>query len=348
MPSFPDHLLREWFSREKRDLPWRHTRDPYKIWVSEIMLQQTRVETVIPYYHRWMSLFPTIETLAKASEEKVLKAWEGLGYYSRALNLLRNAREILEKHNGLFPSDRETILRLKGIGPYTAGALLSFAFRQKSPLVDGNVQRVFARFFSLSEDLSISSTKKYFERLAEELLPDDEPWIFNEALMELGALVCLPKNPSCSECPLQHDCSSSLAGKQHEFPIKSQKINYIPIHRLVMAYRCGDSLLLRKNTSGVLQHLYEFPYVDFPDPPSEKAIREKIDLFIRTGNRTVTSFPPIPQSFTKYRLRLYPRLITLSEPIFPADHFSLSFEEMKEKPLSSGHKKFFNLLFMNS
>jgi len=187
-----------------RDLPWRTTRDPYLIWVSEIMLQQTRVETVLPYYKRWLKTFPTLESLAEASEDQVLSLWEGLGYYSRARNL--PSKIILEKYGGILPGDSKSLKMLPGIGRYTAGAVASIAFDENTPIIDGNIRRLFTRFFNISTPLQTSETENHLWELAREYLLQGMAGEFNQALMELGALICLPKNPTCEKCPLDMDC----------------------------------------------------------------------------------------------------------------------------------------------
>src|ERR1035438_6680659 len=193
--------LLHWYRRHHRQLPWRATRDPYRIWVSEIMLQQTRVETVLPYYARWLRAFPTVHALAQAKDDRVLKLWEGLGYYSRARNLHRAARIVVREYDGKLPRTANGLRQLPGIGRYTAGAIASIAFGERVPLVDGNVARVFARIFAITTNVKAPRTMDKLWQLAEQLIPDRDPGDFNQALMELGALVCTPKNPRCDAWP---------------------------------------------------------------------------------------------------------------------------------------------------
>ncbi|MGB8955280.1 MAG: A/G-specific adenine glycosylase, partial [Tumebacillaceae bacterium] len=200
--------LLAWYEENKRDLPWRRTRDPYAIWVSEVMLQQTRVETVIPYWHRFLEQFPTIDALAKAPEEQVLKAWEGLGYYSRGRNLQKGAQAVQERHHGIVPDALDEMLALPGVGPYTAGAVLSIAYDRPVPAVDGNVFRVLSRIFLIEEDIMKPKTRKTFEGIAEFMIPEGYAASFNQGLMELGATVCIPKNPRCALCPVREQCSA--------------------------------------------------------------------------------------------------------------------------------------------
>ena len=214
--------LLNWYDANKRDLPWRRDRDPYRIWVSEVMLQQTRVDTVIPYYERFMERFPTVRHLAEAPEEEVLKCWEGLGYYSRARNLQAGARQVVELYGGVVPDDKAAISSLKGIGPYTAGAILSIAYNKPEPAVDGNVMRVMSRYFLLEDDIAKPSARTKIERLAASIIPEGRAGDFNQAVMELGALVCTPKSPGCLLCPVLAQCAGRAAGRERELPVKSK------------------------------------------------------------------------------------------------------------------------------
>jgi A/G-specific adenine glycosylase len=262
--------LLAWYRREKRDLPWRRNRDPYQIWVSEIMLQQTRVETVIPYYHRFMDRFPTIGDLAAAPEEDVLKAWEGLGYYSRARNLQTAARQVTTEHGGVVPRDKASIAALKGVGPYTAGAILSIAFDQPEPAVDGNVMRVLSRYFNLDDDIARPSVRVGMEKLAQELIPLGEAASFNQALMELGALVCTPRNPGCLSCPVMEHCAGRLAGRERELPVKTKAKPPKPVYRLAVLIEgtgeaAGRVLVRQRPAEGLLARMWELPHVEAPN-----------------------------------------------------------------------------------
>ncbi|MGA8944039.1 MAG: A/G-specific adenine glycosylase [Thermoactinomyces sp.] len=255
--------LLAWYSKNKRDLPWRQSKDPYKIWVSEIMLQQTRVDSVIPYFQRFISLFPSIEDLASAPEEQVIKAWEGLGYYSRAKNLHAAAKEIVFHGDGKIPSDRNSILKLKGIGSYTAGAILSIAFDQKVPAVDGNVMRVLSRLFALTDDISAVSTRKKMESLAEQLIPEENPGDFNQALMELGALVCSPTSPTCLFCPVRLMCDAYEQGIEEKLPRKKKAKPPVPHDMVVALFRYGKRFIGEKRPDqGLLAGLWGFPTLE--------------------------------------------------------------------------------------
>lgn len=264
--AFFSRELLAWYRVQKRDLPWRRTRDPYRIWVSEVMLQQTRVETVKPYYERFIAQFPTVRALAEAPEETVLKAWEGLGYYSRARNLHAAAKEVAEKYGGEVPDSKEQFASLKGVGPYTAGAVMSIAFNRREPAVDGNVMRVLSRFFCIEEDIAKGGTRAMMERLQYELIPDGEASDFNQALMELGALVCTPKSPSCLTCPVMAMCAGRLAGKEESLPVKSKAKPPRPEFRacaLVVGADGASVLLRQRPATGLLAGMWEPPHVEF-------------------------------------------------------------------------------------
>ncbi|MGG1401434.1 A/G-specific adenine glycosylase [Bacillus salipaludis] len=265
--EFQDDLI-TWFKNEQRDLPWRKDQDPYKVWVSEIMLQQTRVDTVIPYFNRFIDWFPTIDTLAEANEDKVLKAWEGLGYYSRVRNLHSAVKEVKEKYDGIVPNTPKEISTLKGVGPYTAGAILSIAYGVPEPAVDGNVMRVFSRILSIWEDIAKPSSRKVFEQAVRELISHEEPSEFNQALMELGALICTPTSPSCLLCPVREHCHAFHEGVQTELPIKSQKNKQreVQLAAVVLANEKGDLLIHKRPESGLLANLWEFPNLEINHP----------------------------------------------------------------------------------
>ncbi|MEG0258524.1 MAG: A/G-specific adenine glycosylase [Lysinibacillus sp.] len=258
------HALVEWFKKEKRDLPWRHTTDPYKIWVSEVMLQQTRVDTVIPYYNRFMESFPTIETLADAPQEYLLKHWEGLGYYSRARNLQAGVREVIENYGGVVPNNRHEISKLKGVGPYTAGAILSIAYNQPEHAVDGNVMRVLSRVLNIHEDIALPKTKKIFEEAVEQLIAPEDASAFNQGLMELGALICTPTSPKCLLCPVREYCTAYNEGEPRELPVKTKKIKmkHLKYDVFVCQNREGRFLLEQRPEDGLLAQMWQFPMIE--------------------------------------------------------------------------------------
>ncbi|MCD9024524.1 A/G-specific adenine glycosylase [Cohnella silvisoli] len=269
---FSTELL-SWYHKERRDLPWRRSRDPYHIWVSEIMLQQTRVDTVIPYFNRFVDRFPSLRQLAEAPEEDVLKHWEGLGYYSRARNLQSAVREVVERYDGRVPSIKSEVSGLKGVGPYTAGAILSIAYNQPEPAVDGNVMRVLSRYFCLEDDIARPSTRVAMEGLAQELIPEGEAADFNQALMELGAMVCTPKSPSCPECPVMKLCKGRLEGRERELPVKTKAKKARPVYRFAAliegtGLNAGKLLVRQRPDTGLLARMWELPHIEVPDAAS--------------------------------------------------------------------------------
>lgn len=252
--------LLNWYEQNARELPWRGHPDPYAVWVSEIMLQQTRVETVLPYYERWMSQFPTITALAKAPQQEVLAAWEGLGYYSRARNLHRAAQLVMTKYEGKLPEDAEELCRLPGIGRYTAGAIASISFGKDTPALDGNVRRVLARVFNVNLPIRSPEGEKRLWELASENVPAGRAGDYNQAIMDLGATLCLPRNPDCEACPLGELCQARALGLQEARPVKMRRPT-IP-HHIVTAAVIQDEgrfLIAQRPVNGLLGGLWEFP-----------------------------------------------------------------------------------------
>ncbi len=253
-------LLLHWFARVRRNLPWRRRHDLYSIWVSEVMLQQTRVETVIPYYHVFLKRFPTLKRLAAAPYPEVLKAWEGLGYYSRARNLWRAARRVVEKYHGRIPWDYDRFIELPGVGEYIAAAVLSIGCGLAVPVVDGNVLRVVSRWRGIDGDIRLPATRHTVRSFLERIIPDESPGRFNEALMELGALVCLPKDPLCRQCPLRPCCFAFRRDRTGSLPVKSRK-RPVPTYRVALAVivRRGRIFIQQRPEDGHLGGLWEFP-----------------------------------------------------------------------------------------
>ncbi|MFD1020602.1 A/G-specific adenine glycosylase [Thalassobacillus hwangdonensis] len=276
--SFQNDLI-EWFKAEQRTLPWRENQDPYRVWVSEIMLQQTKVDTVIPYFNNFMERFPTPEALAEADEQEVLKAWEGLGYYSRARNLQNAIREVVASYDGHVPDEPEELGALKGIGPYTKGAILSIAFDQPEPAVDGNVMRVLARVLNIHDDIAKQSTRKLFELLIRETISKEDPSSFNQGLMELGALVCTPKSPTCMLCPVQKHCRAYHEGLEQELPVKKKKKKQkkIPYYALIVKNEEGEVLIQQRPADGLLANLWEFPMA-----PATEVGEQDLSEWLRT------------------------------------------------------------------
>ena len=261
--EFRQHLV-EWYQKEKRDLPWRRTSEPYKIWVSEVMLQQTRVDTVIPYFNRFMEKYPTIQSLAYAPQEELLKMWEGLGYYSRARNLQAGVKEVVEKYDGNVPDNRHDISKLKGVGPYTAGAILSIAYNKPEHAVDGNVMRVLSRVVHIEDDIALPKTRKVFEEVVEELIDQNYPGDFNQALMDLGATICTPTSPKCLLCPVSEFCTAFAEGDMERLPIKSKKTKMKKLQYDVFVAVNGDGeyLIEKRPSEGLLANMWQFPMIE--------------------------------------------------------------------------------------
>ncbi|SFE23657.1 A/G-specific adenine glycosylase [Thermophagus xiamenensis] len=276
MTSFLFKII-QWYKNHARDLPWRKTTDPYKIWISEVILQQTQVKQGLSYYLRFIRSFPDVQALAEASEQEVLRQWQGLGYYSRARNLHSAAKTIVKEQNSLFPQTYKKILKLKGIGPYTAAAIASIAFGEPVPVIDGNVYRVLSRLFLIDLPIDTTEGKKYFEKLAWQLLDRHDPGTYNQALMELGALICKPANPLCQQCPVKEFCKAASKKQQQLFPVKSKKIVKKKrwLHYLVVSQN-GHTILQKRTDNDIWKGLYQFPLIETTSSCSTQSIRPKI------------------------------------------------------------------------
>ena len=303
--SLQSHLL-NWYKKAKRDMPWRKNRDPYRILVSEFMLQQTQVKTVIPYYKNWMKSYPTIKKLASTSESNVLKHWQGLGYYTRARNLRNSAIQIQKNYAGRIPDSLQEIQKLPGVGRYTAGAVLSIAYDKKVPVVDGNVKRVLSRLFLLRENGAYKKSENKLWSTMETLLPEKNCGDFNQAFMELGATICLPKNPFCDDCPLKTFCQAMEKGVQHQFPPKKKtpKISSIKVSAAVI-FNKGQIYIQKRKTEGLMGGLWEFPGGKIEPGETEKEclrreIKEELGLRIRIGEKIMTHH----HSYTRFRVTL--------------------------------------------
>jgi A/G-specific adenine glycosylase len=302
-----DALL-AWFESNRADLPWRQDRTPYTVWLSEIMLQQTQVATVIPYYERFLARFPTVEALADASLDEVLKLWEGLGYYSRARNLHRAAQVVAGEWGGEFPASVEGLMALPGVGRYTAGAIASLALGLDAPVLDGNVIRVLARLFDLTDDITQSSTRRTLWALVEEILPAGQAGPWNEGLMELGRLICTPRSPRCAVCPLAGRCLARERGTQEERPVRSprKKTPHFDVTAGVIWGEDDHFLIAQRPLDGMLSGLWEFP--GGKREPGEtlpeclrREIREELGIEIRVGGQLAT----IKHAYTHFKITLY-------------------------------------------
>ncbi|WP_339694864.1 A/G-specific adenine glycosylase [uncultured Roseivirga sp.] len=259
---FANQLI-NWYEENKRDLPWRKTKDPYRIWLSEIILQQTRVAQGLPYYERFVEQFPTINDLANASETEVLRLWQGLGYYSRARNLHSCAKMVVNDFDGVFPSDFNELLKLKGIGRYTAAAISSSAFNQPNAVLDGNVYRVLSRVFGIEEDISSTKGPKVFEKRANELLDKEKPNQYNQAIMEFGAIQCSPKSPACGVCPFRDDCFAFNNNKIDSLPVKTKKTKVRKRYLTYLVFQSEEGLWLKERGKGdVWQGLFDFYLIE--------------------------------------------------------------------------------------
>ncbi|HDQ45788.1 MAG TPA: A/G-specific adenine glycosylase, partial [bacterium] len=296
-----------WFDANRRVMPWRGTRDPYRIWVSEIMLQQTRVATAVEYFNRFIRSFPTVRDLAAAESHDVMKVWEGLGYYARARNLHRAAKEIVQRFGGCIPDRAEDLLSLPGIGRYTTGAILSIAFGRPAPVLDGNVIRVLSRFFQITDNVDRSATQKRLWALAESLLPRTRIRDFNEAMMELGALVCTPKRPGCDSCPLSDLCTARRIGIQASLPVKTPKkpLPHLDVTAGVI-WKEGRFLITLRPPRGLLGGLWEFPggkreAGETLEACLSREIHEELGIEVSVGRRLIS----VEHAYTHFRITLH-------------------------------------------
>jgi A/G-specific adenine glycosylase len=357
-------LLR-WFEQNARNLPWRRTRDPYAIWVSEIMLQQTQVKTVIPYWERWLRELPTIEAAAKASPLKLQKLWEGLGYYTRVRNLQKAARLIVEKHNGKFPENFDAILALPGIGCYTAGAICSIAFNQPKPILDGNVIRVLTRIFGIATDPREKQTNALLWKLAEKLVicakaqssqrKSSSPFvsraplreenscsILNQSLMELGAVICRPRLPNCAFCPIRRLCSAQRKGLQEKLPNLGKRTAATRRRFIAFLLERNGKLLVRQRPAGrVNANLWEFPNVEIGPQHSRNPLAAARSLGLQLA---ATPFCTIKHSITRYRITLEAYRAGLANSYPTTDAVWLTPAQLRQLAFSSAHKKILDRL----
>ncbi len=322
-----DNLVK-WFSKNRRKLPWREVDDPYAVWISEVMLQQTQVAVVIPYFYKWMETFPTVGALAHAPIEQVIKVWEGLGYYSRARNLHAAARQIVSEFNGVLPDDIAQLRSIIGFGPYTAGAVASFAFGQRAPAVDGNVLRVMSRYLAYEEDITKAKSRTHIEQEVLKILPDRDPQIVMEGLIELGALVC-KKNPLCTQCPLKAECRGFNRGIEKRLPNKPPRVKTTQLNRQVACVFSSEHVLLSRGKKGrVMQDLWEFPYAE-----EGEELNLPLDLIF------VKKLPQTTHTFTRFRASLYPTVWRAKERVEIPGFTWTEIAQIHTLPFSSGHKK---------
>ena len=304
--AFREDLL-DWYDENKRSMPWRETDAPYRIWVAEIMLQQTRVDTARDYYPHFLEAFPTVEALAAADRDEVLKYWEGLGFYARARHLHEAARTVVEEHGGTVPDTMDAIRELKGIGPYTAAAVLSIAYEKPHAVLDGNVTRVLSRVFAVEEDATTSSAQRALRRLANDLLEADRPGDFNQAMMELGALVCTPSTPLCDRCPLQGACRAHEAGTEEDYPVTPES-EPVPHHDIAVGLVFDDDHLLiqRRPDEGLLGGLWEFPGGKQEDGESlETACRRELKEELGIDVAVDDHFYTLSHAYSHFKITLH-------------------------------------------
>ena len=330
--------LVDWFETCQRRLPWRKDYSPYSVWISEVMLQQTQVDRVIPYYLRWMQQFPTLESVSIAPYDELLRLWEGLGYYSRVKSIHKTSKIIRNQYGFQFPRNHQKLLELPGIGPYTAGAIMSIAFNQNYPLVDGNIIRIVSRIFNIENSVEQRETKNYIWKKAEELiLPGKARWL-NQALMELGALVCTPKVPSCHECPIQKACKSFHLGCVEKRPVVLTSKRIVPLEVVVGILLKDGLFFIQKRPPNVLMaDLWEFPggKINQGEKPENALIREfqeELQFNIQVGNKIVT----LKHGYTNFSVTLHAYLCQLiPEEQLPILHFASEYRWVKPQDLSN-------------
>jgi A/G-specific adenine glycosylase len=350
--SFQDALL-DWFATHRRDLPWRRDYAPYKVWISEIMLQQTQMDRGVEYFNRWIARFPDVYSVASAHEDEIMRLWEGLGYYRRARNLHKTARIIVEKNQGIFPDTPRDLAALPGIGPYTAAAVASIAFEKPIPVVDANVSRVLSRVFDIDTLITASSTRRVLEDKAADLLSGTSPRDFNQAIMELGALVCT-KSPSCLTCPLTSLCTSLTKGNMLERPVTLKPPSIIPITMAsgILVHR-GKIFIQKRRDNDVWANLWEFPggCVIPGEPPRTAVVREfqeETEISVAAKKKVAE----ICHSYTRYRVTLHAYLCTARAPITPILHAAQEYrwvrpDELERFAFPAGHRKLIDILFTN-
>jgi A/G-specific adenine glycosylase len=341
-----------WYQRDHRDLPWRASRDPYRILVSELMLVQTTVAAVVPFYTRFLARFPDVRALAEADETEVLKLWEGLGYYRRARQLHAAAQTIVARHGGTFPDDPDAIRALPGVGRYIAGAILSFAFDRPAPILEANTQRVLARWLAFRDDLKKSSSQEQLWKAAERLVPTQGAGTFNQAFMELGALVCVPRTPRCLVCPVAAECRSRSLGIQEQVPVLTAKPPPLDVaEACALVSRAGRWLIVQRGPGGLWEHFWEFPTIHLGGAdPGGRSFGVPLDL--REGVRRLTGVDvqigapvmTVRYSVTRHRATLEAyRALGLSEPLTPGPGLVraawVSPENLADYPFGSAHRR---------
>lgn len=335
--------LQAWFMQNRRSFPWRDAPSPYGVWISEVMLQQTRASVVISYYQKWMKTFPTLEILAQSSLDKVLKLWEGLGYYSRARNIHEGAQFIVKHFKGNIPKDPDLLKQIKGIGPYTIGAIQSFAFQQKAPAIDGNVTRVITRYFAIQEEVVKVSTKQKIKKKTELFLEGSLSHVTMEALIELGALVCKPL-AQCEECPLNSRCLAKNKHLTTKIPNKAKPKKVVVKQRLVLIFQCKDQYAVYQENKRLMKDLYQFPYFDCISKITIKNIKQLVLQNLKGSLHRILPLQKIWQFYTKYKVELHPYLIEVEDPSLSKNYQWVTLSKLKSLPFCSGHRKILHQL----
>ncbi len=338
--------LLAWYDQHKRDMPWRDCGDPYKIWLSEIMLQQTRVDQATPYFNRFVERFPTVHDLAEADQQEVLKVWEGLGYYSRARHLHDAAKLVVDEFDGKVPDTWDNITELKGVGPYTASAILSIAFQKKYAVVDGNVIRVLSRYLGIEDDVRATKTKNAIQEAADELIPEDRPGDFNQALMELGATICTPSNPDCEKCPLQGSCVAHKTVKTDEIPYKSPKKKR-PHHQIgvgIVMNEDKEVLIALRPEDAMLGGMWEFPggKQEEDEEIKQTVIRElKEELGVDVA--ITKPFMKLDHAYSHFKITMHAYLCELvdgrPEPQSSQEIKWISIDELEDYPFPKANRQ---------
>ena len=342
--------LIKWFKKNKREMPWRSDKTPYRVWISELMLQQTKVDQVIPFYNKWMNHFPTLSSLSKASQDEILKLWEGLGYYSRARNIYKSSRIIDEKYNGIFPSNPSEIESLPGIGPYTKAAICSIAFNLNYAVLDGNVMRVLSRIYLYDKDISLSSSKKDLQKIADRILPEGNASNFNESIMELGALICTPKKTDCIRCPIKKSCLAYKESVVLKYPFKApkKKIPEITVGAAVIIYK-NKILISQRRPGQMLEGLWEFPGGKKEDQESiqeciKREIKEELDIDIIIDKHLVT----VNHLYSHFKMKMHTYFVKIKKGMpksMEGQNFEwISLRDIRNRPFSKADLKVIDAL----
>lgn len=343
--NFQNDLI-DWFYQNKRKLPWRETTDPYYIWVSEVMLQQTKVDTVIDYYNNFITQYPSIFDLAAANEQEVLKQWEGLGYYSRARNLHEAVKEVVAEYDGIVPNNPTTLGTLKGIGPYTQGAIMSIAFNEPEPAVDGNVMRVLARVLLIYDNVMDQKTRRRFETIVREIISKEDPSAFNQALMELGALICIPRSPRCDQCPIQLHCRAFKQNEEKNVPVRIKKSRRAKKQYITVCLfnDKGHIAIEQRSSKGLLANMWQFPMFE----KHELKNRPLVELFAEKYGMEITIEEKIGEvqhvfSHLLWDITVHYGQVKKNTSDTPLLRFVM-LEQLEQYPISVAHQKIQRIL----